>query len=68
MFHATGPMEACLYGCSDVAAASNAGYHPCCLMLVASCPRRRLAPRESIIRASGVGGGVCDAPVPCVRI
>ena len=41
---------------SDVIASSCAGWRPCCVVLVASCPRRRRAPRLCRERVAGRRG------------
>ena len=56
------------FAASDVVASTCAGYRPSCVMLVASRPRRRRAPRldESIVQGTeGAGGGACNAALSC---
>ena len=50
--------------CSDVAAASCAGYRRYCVVLVAPCPGRRRAPTLNESRVQGVSGAEsADAPL-----
>ena len=56
----TGRMNACRHRCSEWR--HCVVVRPCCIVLVASCPRRRRAPRLGRVHcARGVGGGACNS-------
>jgi len=60
MFAITGPMAAWRYR-SSLTATLCTGWHPCCVVFIASCLRRRRAPRldESLVH------GVPGRSMPC---